>query len=318
MPRENVKGVEPMIDVLIIGSGPAGLSASIYAKRAGLHVLVIEKNYYGIGQIAESHQVDNYPGIPEVNGYELGMKFRQHAESIGVSFVEKEGASYQFQESSRLWKVTYGDGEIQEAKTIIYAAGAAHRHLNIPGEKDLTGMGISYCATCDGAFYKGKDVAVIGGGNTALGDALYLSDLVNKVYLIHRRDTFRGAADTVEKLKQKENVEFILNANPVAIKGNDMVETVALEDGRSLPVNGVFIAVGMEPVTHPLKDVVEMDAYGYIVADEDCITSAPGFFVAGDVRTKNLRQIVTAVSDGANAVNSAKEYLYHMNSKDDR
>ncbi|MGN0497070.1 MAG: NAD(P)/FAD-dependent oxidoreductase [Lachnospiraceae bacterium] len=298
-----------MTDVLIIGSGPAGLSASIYAKRAGLNVLMIEKNFYGIGQIAESHQIDNYPGLPEINGYELGMKFRQHAESIGVSFVEKEGVSYQFQESSRLWKVTYGDGEIQEVKTIIYAAGAGHRHLNIPGEKELTGMGISYCATCDGAFYKGKDVAVIGGGNTALGDALYLCDFVNKVYVIHRRDEFRGATDTVNKLKQKENVEFVLNATPIEIKGTDMVEAVVLADGRSLSVNGVFIAVGMEPVTQPLKDVVEMDSYGYIVADEDCITSAPGFFVAGDVRTKNLRQIVTAVSDGANAVNSAKAYL---------
>lgn len=298
-----------MIDVLIIGSGPAGLSASIYAKRAGLCVLVIEKVFCGIGQIAESHQVDNYLGIPEVNGYELGMKFRQHAESIGVSFEEKEGAAYSFDRASKLWNITYEDGETQKAKTIIYAAGAGHRHLNVPGEQELVGMGVSYCATCDGAFYKGKDVAVIGGGNTALGDALYLSDFVNKVYLIHRRDTFRGAADTVEKLKQKENVEFILNANPVAIKGTAMVETVVLEDGRSLSVNGVFIAVGMEPVTQPLKDVVEMDAYGYIVADEDCVTSAPGFFVAGDVRTKALRQIVTAVSDGANAANSAKAYL---------
>ncbi len=301
-----------MIDMLIIGGGPAGLSASIYAKRAGLRVLVVEKVYRGIGQIVESHQVDNYLGLPQINGYELGMQFRQHAESMGVGFLEKEAVSYQFDEESKLWKVTYADGEFETSRTLVYAAGANHRHLNISGEKEWTGMGVSYCATCDGAFYKGRDVAVIGGGNTALGDALYLSEIANKVYLVHRRSTFRGAADTVQKLKEKENVEFVLNATPIAIEGDDMVEEIELQDGRKIMASGVFIAVGMEPITNVLKGKVDLDESGYIVADETGITSAPGFFAAGDVRTKTLRQIVTAVSDGANAVASAEQYLSRL------
>lgn len=301
-----------MIDMLIIGSGPAGLSAAIYAKRAGLCVLVVEKVYCGIGQIVESHQVDNYLGLPQINGYELGMQFRQHAESMGIEFLEKEAISYQFDGESKLWKVTYADGKFETARTLIYAAGANHRHLNIPGEKEWTGMGVSYCATCDGAFYKGRDVVVIGGGNTALGDALYLSEIANKVYLVHRRSTFRGAADTVQRLKEKANVEFVLNTTPISIKGSEMVEEIELQDGRRILVSGVFIAVGMEPITNALKGKVDLDDNGYIVADETGVTSAPGFFAAGDVRTKTLRQIVTAVSDGANAVASAEQYLSRL------
>lgn len=296
-----------MLDILIIGSGPAGLSAAVYAKRANLKVLVVEKEYYGTGQIAESHQVDNYLGLFGTNGYELGEKFREHAESLGVEF--KNGEAEQFEAFGDGWKVHLKKGEILETRTVIYAAGAKHRQLGIAGEKEYSGKGVSYCATCDGAFFKDKVTAVIGGGDTALDDALYLSDICSKVYLVHRRNEFRGSANTVEKLRAKENVEFVLEAKPSLIEGNDKVTELKMEDGRKLEVDGVFIAVGMIPLTVPVKNIVELDSAGYIVADETGKTSAEGFFVAGDVRTKTLRQVVTAVSDGANAVTSAERYI---------
>lgn len=296
-----------MLDVLIVGSGPAGLSASVYAKRAGLNVLVAEKVYYGSGQIAESNLVDNYLGFAGINGYELGQKFREHAEKLGVEF--KNGEAEQFEAVDGIWRVRFKDGEVLEARTVIYAAGAIHRHLEVPGEKEFSGKGVSYCATCDGAFFRNKVTAVIGGGDTALDDAVYLSDSSSKVYLVHRRNEFRGSAKTVEILKQKNNVEFVLEAKPAQIKGTDRVQELKLEDGRSLAVDGVFIAAGMIPVTDAVKDVVELDGNGYIVADETGKTSANGFFAAGDVRTKALRQVVTAVSDGANAATMAEQYI---------
>lgn len=299
-----------MVDVLIIGSGPAGLSAAVYAKRADLDVLVAEKIYCGTGQVAESNQVDNYLGFAAIDGYELGEKFREHAVGLGVEF--KDGEAEQFQQENGSWKVTFKNGDVVEAKTVIYAAGAIHRHLNIPGENELAGRGVSYCATCDGAFFKGKATAVIGGGDTALDDALYLSDISSKVYLVHRRDEFRGSAKTVTKLKEKGNVEFVLSAKPARIVGEDKVTELQLEDGRSLAVDGVFIAVGMVPVSEPVKDVVELDQSGYIVAGETGKTSTEGFFAAGDVRTKALRQVITAVSDGANAATLAEQYLKHL------
>lgn len=296
-----------MLDVIIIGSGPAGLSAAVYSKRANLNVLVVEKVYFGTGQIAESHQVDNYLGLLGMNGYDLGEKFRDHAVQLGVEF--KNGEAEHFEAFEDGWKIQLKSGEVLETRTVIYAAGAIHRHLGIPGEQDYTGKGVSYCATCDGAFYRGKNVAVIGGGDTALDDALLLSDMCNKVYLIHRRNEFRGSASTVERLQAKENVEFVLETKPSAIIGTDMVERLELEDGRTLEVDGVFVAVGMVPMTNPVKDVVELDTNGYIVADETGKTAVNGFFVAGDIRTKGLRQVVTAVSDGANAATSAEQYI---------
>ena len=296
-----------MLDILIIGSGPAGLSAAIYAKRANLDVVVAEKVYYGTGQIAESNMVDNYLGFSGIGGFELGEKFREHAVSLGVTF--KNGDARHFEFADGIWKVHFKNGDIIETKTVIYAAGAVHRHLEIAGENEFSGKGVSYCATCDGAFFKDKVTTVIGGGDTALDDALYLSDICDKVYLVHRRDEFRGSATTVQKLEVKENVEFVLKANPVEIKGDQKVTGIKLDGDRELNVDGIFIAVGMIPMTEAVKDVVELDDNGYIVADESGITSAPGFFVAGDVRTKKLRQVVTAVSDGANAATSAEEYL---------
>lgn len=298
---------ENQLDVLIIGSGPAGLSAAIYAKRANLSVLVAEKDYLGTGQITESGQVDNYLGLPGINGYDLGEAFLEHAKKFDIEFFE--GMANGFEADADGWNVHFGDGKKITARTVIYCAGAVHRHLDIDGEKEFTGKGVSYCAVCDGAFYKGKKAAVIGGGDTALGDALYLSDLCDKVYLIHRRDQFRGSAKTVEQLRNTENVEIITNAVPAKISGSQTVTALELKDGRPVPVNGVFVAVGMKPQTDILQGVVDLDASGYVIADETCVTSAPGFFVAGDVRKKALRQVVTAVSDGANAAVSAAEYI---------
>ena len=296
-----------MVDIIIIGSGPAGMSAAVYGKRAGLSVLVIEKVYYGTGQVAESSHVDNYLGIPGINGYELGEKFRSHAEGLGVEF--KDGEVIRFEKADDRWYVHLKNGETLESKTVVYAAGAAHRHLGVPGEEELSGKGVSYCATCDGAFFKGKDVAVVGGGNTAMDDAIYLSDICNKVYLVHRRDVFRGDATTLMKLKETENIELIVPAKVQEVKGEQVVTALQLEDGRSLEVSGVFVAVGMQPATSMLQGIVLMDDNGYIIADETGRTSAAGFFAAGDVRTKELRQIITAVADGANAATSAERYI---------
>lgn len=296
-----------MVDIIIVGSGPAGMSAAVYGKRAGLSVLVIEKVYYGTGQVAESSHVDNYLGIPGINGYELGEKFRSHAEGLGVEF--KDGEVIRFEKADDRWYVHLKNGETLESKTVVYAAGAAHRHLGVPGEEELSGKGVSYCATCDGAFFKGKDVAVVGGGNTAMDDAIYLSDICNKVYLVHRRDGFRGDATTLTKLKETENIELVVPAKVQEVKGEQVVTALQLEDGRSLEVSGVFVAVGMQPATSMLQGIVLMDDNGYIIADETGRTSAAGFFAAGDVRTKELRQIITAVSDGANAATSAERYI---------
>ncbi|MGN0155360.1 MAG: NAD(P)/FAD-dependent oxidoreductase [Lachnospiraceae bacterium] len=299
-----------MLDVLVIGSGPAGLSAAVYAKRANLEVLVAEKVYYGTGQIAESNLVDNYLGFAGINGYELGEKFREHAVSLGVEF--KDGEAERFESVDGIWKVHFKNGDSLETKTVIYAGGAIHRHLGVPGENEFCGKGVSYCATCDGAFFKGKTTAVIGGGDTALDDALYLSDICTKVYLVHRREEFRGSAKTVQKLTEKENVEFVLSSAPVKITGEDKVQILELNTGNHLAVDGIFVATGMIPMTGMVKDVVELDDSGYIVADETGKTSAAGFFAAGDVRTKALRQVVTAVSDGANAATSAEQYIKQL------
>ncbi len=296
-----------MVDIIIVGSGPAGMSAAVYGKRAGLSVLVIEKVYYGTGQVAESSHVDNYLGIPGINGYELGEKFRSHAEGLDVEF--KDGEVIRFEKAADRWYVHLKNGETLESKTVVYAAGAAHRHLGVPGEEEFSGKGVSYCATCDGAFFKGKDVAVVGGGNTAMDDAIYLSDICNKVYLVHRRDVFRGDATTLTKLKETENIELVVPAKVQEVKGGQVVTALQLEDGRSLEVSGVFVAVGMQPATSMLQGIVLMDDNGYIIADETGKTSAAGFFAAGDVRTKELRQIITAVADGANAATSAERYI---------
>ena len=322
-----MKGTNSMYDIIIIGSGPAGLSAAIYAKRANLNVAVAEKEYEGTGQIAESGNVNNYLGLPNINGYDLGEKFREHAVSLNVEFIEKEAVEIEAVQNdecaaeSAIYRVKFDDDTIEEARALIYTAGAYPRKAGVPGEDEYTGKGVSYCAICDGAFYKGKTVAVLGGGDTALDDALYLADICEKVYLVHRRDSFRGAQSTVELLKQKENVELVLNETVTEILGEKKPTGIKLKSGRELALDGVFVAYGSVPQSELIKNLVQLDERGYVVAGEDGITYAatkkadadrriqPGLYVAGDVRTKTLRQVVTAVSDGANAATTAAEYL---------
>lgn len=322
-----MKGTNSMYDIIIIGSGPAGLSAAIYAKRANLNVAVAEKEYEGTGQIAESGNVNNYLGLPNINGYDLGEKFREHAVSLNVEFIEKEAVEIEAVQNdecaaeSAIYRVKFDDDTIEEARALIYTAGAYPRKAGVPGEDEYTGKGVSYCAICDGAFYKGKTVAVLGGGDTALDDALYLADICDKVYLVHRRDSFRGAQSTVELLKQKENVELVLNETVTEIYGEKKPTGIKLKSGRELALDGVFVAYGSVPQSELIKNLVQLDERGYVVAGEDGITYAaakkddtnrkiqPGLYVAGDVRTKTLRQVVTAVSDGANAATTAAEYL---------
>ena len=296
-----------MLDAIIIGSGPAGLAAAIYGKRANLNIAVVEKEYEGTGQIAESSCVDNYLGLPGINGYDLGEQFRNHAVDFGVDFIEHEVVAIEKQPDG--WKLAFEDGSSKEARTVIYAAGAQPRKADVPGEDRYIGKGVSYCAICDGAFYKGKTVAVLGGGDTAVDEALYLSDLCEKVYLIHRRTEFRGAAQRVEQARKKANIEFVLGETVKEFVGGEKLTAVRLNSGTSIELNGVFVAYGSKPQTELLRGIVALDDSGYVVANEDGRTSQEGFFVAGDVRTKILRQVVTAVSDGANAITSVAEYI---------
>lgn len=301
-----------LYDVIIIGSGPAGLSAAIYAQRAKLATLVIEKSPMSGGQILNTYEVDNYPGIPGVGGFDLGSKFRAHADALGCSFVTAEVREIQEEEGK---KKIVTEKETYETKTLILATGATHRKLGVPGEEELMGMGVSYCATCDGAFFKGKTTAVIGGGDVALEDALFLARLCEKVYLVHRRDEFRGAKVLQERVFETENIEVVWDSVVEEIQGEDMVEKISIynkkkEEKSELEVQGVFIAVGIQPNTEIYRNLVKMDEGGYIIAGEDGVTQTKGVFAAGDLRTKQLRQVITAASDGANAVTSVEKYLY--------
>lgn len=303
-------------DVIIVGSGPAGLAAAIYAQRAKLNTLVLEKEYMSGGQVLNTYEVDNYPGLPGIGGFELGMKFREHAEKLGTQFLNIEVRQIGLEDGGKV-KVLYTDGEEYRAYTVVLAMGARHRKLNIPGEAELAGMGVSYCATCDGAFFKGRTVAVVGGGDVAAEDAIFLARTCEKVYLIHRREELRAAAVLQETLKKCSNVEFLWNSEVKAIAGEDHVECLKLynrkeELTKMLDVDGVFIAVGTVPNTGDIANILQTDENHYIVAGEDGKTSIPGIFAAGDIRTKQLRQIVTAVSDGANVITSVQEYLNMM------
>ncbi len=300
-----------MLDLLIIGSGPAGLNASVYANRAGLTSAVVEKEYMGTGQIAESSRVDNYLGIPSLDGFSLGERFREHAEQLGAQFIEKEAKELCCDDNG-IWTVMFDDGSSQEAKAVIYAAGRSKRELGAKGEDRFAGKGISYCAVCDGAFFKDKAVVVVGGGDTAVDDALYLSEICSKVTLVHRRDEFRCAPASIEKLKSLANVKIITGVNVAEITGDDRVSAVTLDNGDVLNTDGIFIAIGMIPQTDMLKPFGVCDESGYVIAGEDCITAKSGLFAAGDIRVKKLRQVITAASDGANAVYSACEYLKRM------
>lgn len=300
-----------MKELVIIGSGPAGLSAAVYAKRAGLDLLVVEKNPMSGGQILNTYEVDNYLGLPGINGFDMGMQFRAHADKLGVPFMEAEVKEILKAEDHLIVRT---DKEDLETKTVILATGAHHALLGAPGEGKLNGMGVSYCATCDGAFFRGRTVAVVGGGDVALEDAIYLARTSKKVYLLHRRDELRGTKVLQEQLKSLENAEILYSHVVKEICGEDQVEKLVVENVKTgeqsdLAVDGVFIAVGIHPDTELVQNLVTCDQAGYVLAGEDCATNVPGLFVAGDARKKPIRQVVTAVADGANAATSAGNYL---------
>lgn len=307
-----------MYDVVIVGSGPAGLSAAVYARRAKLKTLVIEKAGYSGGQIVNTSDVDNYLGLQGIEGFEMAMKFREHAEYFEAEFFDDEVVSIQDKEDG-IFEIVLKSDKTISTKTIILATGASYGKLDVPGEAEYTGRGVSYCATCDGAFYKGKIAAVVGGGDVALEDALYLSNIADKVYLIHRRDELRGAKVLQDKVFAADNIKFVPDTVVTSINGSDgLVSSIDTKNVKTnmeenILVNGIFIAVGMKPNVSYINEMVQLDKVGYVMASEDGITSKKGIFVAGDVRTKVLRQVITAVSDGANAVASVEKYLREQN-----
>lgn len=306
---------EKQYDLIIIGSGPAGLAAAIYAERARLKTVTIEQNMVSGGQVINTYEVDNYPGLPGMNGFDLSMKFREHAEKLGAAFLTDQVLAIKKNGEEKVVQCEQGT---YRAKAVILATGASHRKLGVPGEEEFSGRGVSYCATCDGAFYRNKVTAVIGGGDVAVEDAVFLARICKKVYLIHRRDELRAAKSLQETLFSMNNVEVIWDTVVEEICGDTSVQSLKLRnkpagEEKNLEVQGVFIAVGIIPLSGPFSGLVEQDEGGYILAGEDSVTSEPGVFAAGDVRKKPLRQIVTAVSDGANAVTSAERYLYSGN-----
>ena len=300
---------EKVYDVIIVGAGIAGMTAAIYARRAGKSTLVLEGKAYG-GQIVNTFSIANWPGEPGVSGVDLAKKIYKQAKDLGAEIEFEEVLAVKDTGDKKEIKT---DENVYLGRALILAVGSRDREMEIPREKELTGHGVSYCATCDGAFYKDKDVAIVGGGNTAFYDALYLADVAKKVYLVHRRDSFRADAALVEKVRAKKNVEFVLEAHPVEILGEKKVEGLVVEkkDGekQNLVVDGIFVAVGRVPATKIFSDLVDLDEKGYIAAGEDCHTSCAGVFVAGDCRVKDVRQLVTAASDGAVAANEAVQYL---------
>lgn len=315
-----------MKDVIIIGAGTAGLTAAIYALRAGKSVLVLEQGSYG-GQIINTPKVENYPGIEQISGYEFAAGLFRQAERLGMEYrsekvkdIRLEGDAPEgggaenpaaVSPEGRVKTVETAEGSYS-ARALIIATGAKNRPLGVEGEDQYTGKGISYCATCDGMFFRGKKVAIVGGGNTALEDAAFLSNYCEKVYLVHRRETFRGEEKLVRELRAKENVEFLLNKTVQALEGDQTLQAVVLYDKISgeesrLEVSGLFVAIGQMPETEAFAGLIDLDENGYILAGEDCRTSVDGIFAAGDCRKKTVRQLTTAAADGAVAALSAAQ-----------
>ena len=303
--------MEKKFDVIVLGGGPAGYTAAMYTARAGLSTLVIEKLYAG-GQMTQTPNIENYPGFPQgIDGVLLGMNFQAGAQNAGVQTLNAEVTAVKLQGEEKVLTTAEGD---YIGKTVIIATGADHRHLGLEREWELTGKGVAYCATCDGMFYRGKIVAVVGGGNSAASEALVLSRIAKKVYLIHRRDSLRASKTYHEPLQQAENVEFIWNSQVSGLLGNEKLSGVVLQnvqtgEERELELDGLFVSIGRNPATEMFRGQLELDEAGYIVADESTRTSLPGVYAVGDVRTKTLRQVVTAVADGAMAAHHAEEYL---------
>ena len=289
-----------LYDILVLGGGPAGLTAALYAKRAGVSVLVLEKTIYG-GQVVNTPTVENYPGIPTITGVDLAMALHDQVTGLGVEVRMEEPVSYRLDADPKV--VTTAKGSY-EARTVILANGVKRRQLGCPGEERLAGRGVSYCATCDGAFFAGKEAAIVGGGNTALEDALFLANHCTRVHLIHRRDAFRGSDILARAVEKRENITIHYDTVVEEIRGEDRVSSLRLKNVKTgeesdLPAAGVLVAVGLVPDNGPFAGQVELDEAGYIKAGEDCRTSRPGVYAAGDTRTKSVRQIVTAAADGA-------------------
>lgn len=298
-----------MHDIIIIGAGPAGMTAAIYGRRASKTVLMIEAKSYG-GQIINTPDIENYPVAPHISGFDFATKVFEQATALGAETVFEKAVKITPHDG--IFTVTTNKAD-HDGKTVIIATGSENRKLGLPDEDRLVGRGISYCATCDGAFFRGKTVAVVGGGNTALEDALYLSELAETVYLIHRRDEFRGAEATAEQLRGRENVKLVLNSTVTALHAEKRLKSITVKnkngDETELEVNGLFVAVGRIPENQNFAEVAELDNAGYVIAGEDCRTNTPGIFAAGDNRVKEVRQLVTAASDGAAAATEAVKYL---------
>ena len=300
-------------DTAILGAGPAGISAAIYAARAKLNTLWLDKQFEQGGQVLNTYEVDNYPGMPGISGMDLGEAMAGHAAKLGIEPLRENVLSV---EDAGTDKIIRTKTHEYRARTVILACGASHRKLNVPGEEELSGMGVSYCATCDGAFFKNKTAIVVGGGNMAVEDAIFLSRICKKVYLVHRREELRAERILQESLFACENVEIRWNSVVVEIQGTECVTGLKIRDVQDatesvIATDGVFIAVGILPNTDKFRNLVKLDEAGYIVAGEEGITETPGIFAAVDIRTKMLRQVVTAVADVANAVASVQNYLIH-------
>ena len=298
---------EKIYDMLIVGGGPGGYTAALYAARAGMSAVVLEKMAPG-GQMAESPQIDNYPGIVAgIDGFSLGQQMKAHADKYGAQTRLTEVKKLTLTGDIKAAETTDG---IFRGKTVVIATGATPKKLNIPGEQELLGRGVHYCAACDGMFYRGKTVAVVGGGNTAAADALLLSRVAKKVILIHRRDSLRASRVYHKSLQEAENVEFFWNSALTEIRSGELtVKNFTTGQTENVLCDGVFVAIGREPETELVKDTLQLDGKGYILAGESTATNIPGVYAVGDVRAKGLRQIITAAADGAVAVAQAEEYL---------
>ena len=298
-----------MYDIIIIGAGPAGLTSAIYARRASKNVLVLEAKTYG-GQIINTLDIENYPTQPHISGFDFATKLYNQAKDLGAEIIIEKVIDIK---DNGIEKTVVTTKNTYKCKSIIIATGSDNRKLGLDKEDEFLGKGISYCATCDGAFYKKKIVAVVGGGNTALEDALYLSDIAKKVYLIHRREEFRAEKLTIDKIKEKDNIEIIYNSNITKLIGEEKLNSIEVTniDGKQiyLDIDGLFVAVGRIPENQNFAKIINLDKAGYVIADEDCHTNIDGIFVAGDNRVKRLRQLVTAASDGAIAACEAVKYL---------
>ena len=295
-----------ILDLIICGGGAAGLTSAVYAARSGLDFVLIDISSSMGSQITQTSDVDNYTGFEKVNGMELVMKFYEHAKALNAPMINDE--VQEITKENGIFTVKCAQGEYK-SRTVIYCSGASHRELGVKGERELLGRGVGYCAVCDGFFYRNKTVVVVGGGNTAVTDALYLSKICKKVILVHRRDSLRAEKILVERLENAENVELMFNSEVLEILGEKGADGVLLKRGETIDCDGVFIAVGIVPRSDTVKNLAELDDNGYIVADESGRTSLDGLFAAGDVRTKELRQIITACSDGANCVDSVNKFL---------